>query len=432
MPQTNTPRPDPLLDTLLTPISSAPPPISLYDPADVPQLTDALAERDVASAWAGLRKRWGDVTPVDLGAGVRAWLVTGYQPIVALARNSGMVTTDASIWNGARHGSLPASLQPFQLQAGQTVETASGSVHARLRAPLDEVLHAIDAAEIRRVMGVVCEDLAGGLAGLERADLMSQYAVPVAHRVFGALLGLDPATGQQVFELADDLVAGRGSATSLDELSFLLGGQVMRDAGGDLTPFGLLAQHTAYQDADEAVGGMLSLVTGASRGLQAWLGQTLLLALTDQRFSRRLAGGRLGTDEALDEVFWEASPVSLLAPRFANKTGHLFGESTWVEYGDPVLLAAGAAASDPDIRGEGAWDGLGNRAHLGWGAGSRRCPAQQPARLIVRTAVEVLLRHVEPILDISAQEIRWHRDLRFRRPQTLPILLRQPAPTTRH
>lgn len=430
MPQTNTPRPDPLLDTLLASMPSAPPPISLYDPVDVPQLTDVLSARDVASAWAGLRKRWGDLTPVDLGTGARAWLVTGYQPIVALARNSGMVTTDASIRNGERHGSLPASLQPFQLQAGQTVETASGPVHARLRAPLDEALQAIDAAETRQVTEFVCEDLAGGLARLERADLMRQYVVPVTHRVFGALLGLDREKGSQVFEIADDFAAGQGSAASLDELSFLLGGQVMRDAG-DVTPFGLLAKHAAYEDADEAVGGMLSLVTGASRGLQAWLGQTLLLALTDQRFSRRLTGGRLGTDEALDEVFWEASPVSLLAPRFANKTGHLFGENTWVECGDPVLLAAGAAASDPDIRGEGAWDGLGNRAHLGWGAGSRRCPAQQPARLIVRTAVEVLLRRVEPVLDLSAQEIRWDPDLRFRRPQTLPVRLRQPDTTTR-
>ncbi|WP_460708949.1 cytochrome P450 family protein [Myceligenerans halotolerans] len=401
-------------------------PMHLHSPADVPVLADVLAAPDVESAWTGLRKRWGDITPVEVEAGVRAWLVTGYSTIVKLGRESGLVTTDASVWNRERHGPLPAILRPFQLEAGQTVETAAGPVHARLRAPLEEVLAAVDAAQIKRVTGSVCDDLVDKLASMQRADLMAEYVVPVARRALGAALGLDLETGRQVFELADDLAAGQADASIIDDLSFLLSGQVMRDAGGELTPFGLLAQHSAYGDDREAVGGLLSLVAGASRGVQAWLGQTLLLALTDQQFRRRLAGGRLGTDEALDEVLWYASPVSLLAPRFALKTGRLLSETTWVNSGDAVLLAAGAAASDPEIRGESPWEELGNRAHLAWGAGSRRCPGQRPARLIVRTAVEVLLRRVEPVLDAGASEVRWAPDIRFRRPQALPVRLRQP------
>lgn len=407
-------------------------PMRLHDPAAPPVLAEVLAAPDADAAWSGLRERWGDVVPVDLGSGARAWLVTGYPTIVMLARESGMVTTEPSTWNGGPERSLPAPLRSlFRPWAGQTVETVTGPAHARLRAPLDEVLGLVDGAEVGSVTRAVCDEIVARWGDQTRndpayeVDLMREYVAPVAQLAFGTVLGLDPVTGRQVFELADALAAGQGDAASVDELSFLLGGQVMgRDTSGGRTPAGLLAQHPDYAGGDEAVLGMLSLVTGASRGLQAWLGQALLLALSDEGFLRRLAGGRLGTDEALDEVLWNASPVTVLAPRFAVRDGHLFGAAAYVERGDAVLLAVGAAAADPSIRGAGTWEGLGNRAHLAWGAGAHRCPAPGQARLIVRTAVETLLRQVEPVLARDVGEIRWVPDVRFRRPQSLPVTFR--------
>ncbi|MEV0891671.1 hypothetical protein [Promicromonospora sp. NPDC050262] len=416
-------------------------PMRLHDPVDVPLLADVLSARDPVAVWSWLRQQWGAVAPVGLGSGARAWLVTSYPAIAALARDSSMVTAETTAWNRGS-GGLPAYLRPaFQAGEWQKVETSTGTEHARLRAPLDDVLAAIDAAEIGRVVRRVCEEIVAQLMDLARSDpggeidLMHEYVEPVARLGFGTLLGVDPVTGRQLFELAGDTAAssdpgspGGPGGTRLDdaglgELSFLIGGQAMRDAGGGMTPAGLLAGHRDYRGTREAVLGTLSLVSGASAGLQAWLGQALLRALTDQAFARRLAGGRLGTDDALEAVLWDASPVSVLAPRFALKDGHLLGEATWIERGDAFLLAVGAAACDPHVRGTGAWDGLGNRAHLAWGAGSHRCPAPGQARLIVRTAVETLLRHVEPALSIDAHQITWALDLRFRRPATLPVTL---------
>ncbi|WP_369372159.1 hypothetical protein AB1046_02250 [Promicromonospora sp. Populi] len=406
----------------------------MHDPADLPLLAEVLSAPDAEPAWSGLRMQWGDVAPVCLGTRERAWLVTSYQVIASLARDSSMVTTDTTAWNGDPEG-LPAFLRPaFRSRDWQMVETSTGPEHARLRAPLDEVLAAVDAAEIGRVAQAVCEEMVARLRDLARAepgreiDLMREYVEPVARLGFGTLLGLDAEIGRQLFELSADPAAGQGDA-SLGELSFLIGGQTMRDAGGGVTPAGLLAGHRDY-DGREAVLGMLSLVSGASAGLQAWLGQALHLALTDPKFARRLAGGRLAIDEALEEVLWDASPVSVLAPRFALKEGHLFGEASWIERGDAVLLAVGAAACDPEIRGTGSWDKFGNRAHLAWGAGSHRCPASGQARLIVRTAVETLLRQVEPVLATSDRQPRWAPDLRFRRPESLPVTLGTDVVTT--
>ncbi|MFJ3405410.1 hypothetical protein [Promicromonospora sp. NPDC090134] len=410
----------------------------LHDPVDVPLLADVLSARDPVAAWSWLRQQWGAVAPVGLGPGARAWLVTSYPAIAALARDSSMVTTDTTAWNRTPDG-LPAYLRAaFRAGQWQRVETSTGAEHARLRAPLDDVLAAIDGAEIGRVVRAVCEETVSRLVDLARSDpgreidLMREYVEPVTRLGFGTLLGVDPVTGRQLFELAVDPATSQDRAglddaglddAGLGELSFLIGGQAMRDAGGGMTPAGLLAAHPGYRGTREAVLGTLSLVSGASAGLQAWLGQALLRALTDQGFARRLAGGRLGTDDALEAVLWDASPVSVLAPRFALKEGHLLGEATLIQRGDAFLLAVGAAACDPHVRGTSAWDGLGNRAHLAWGAGSHRCPAPGQARLIVRTAVETLLRQVEPTLSVDAHQITWALDLRFRRPAALPVTL---------
>ncbi|MBA8807669.1 hypothetical protein [Promicromonospora sukumoe] len=349
-----------------------------------------------------------------------------------------MVTTETTVWNGDA-GGLPAYLRAaFRAGVWQRVETSTGTEHARLRAPLDDVMAAIDAAEIGRAVRAVCGEMVSRLVDLSRSDpgrevdLMREYVEPVARLGFGTLLGVAPVTARQLFELASDTVTNQDPAglddavlddAGLGELSFPIAGQAMRDASGGMTPAGLLAAHHGYRGIREAVLGTLSLVSGASAGLQAWLGQALLRALTNQAFARRLAGGRLGTDDALEAVLWDASPVSMLAPRFALQGGHLVGKAIWIEPGDAFLLAVGAAACDPHVRGTSAWDGLGNRAHLAWGAGSHRCPASGQARLIVRTAVETVLRHVEPSLTIDANQITWALDLRFRRPTTLPATL---------
>ncbi|MFI8528299.1 hypothetical protein ACIGB8_27830 [Promicromonospora sukumoe] len=413
-------------------------PVRLHDLVDVPLLADVLSARDPVAAWSWLRQQWGAVAPVGLGTGTRAWLVTSYPAIAALARDSSMVTTETTAWNRTPDG-LPVYLRAaFQAGQWQRVETSTGAQHARLRAPLDDVLAVIDAAEIGRVVRAVCEETVSRLVDLSRSDpgrevdLMREYVEPVARLGFGALLGMDPVTGGQLFELAGDPATSQDRArlddavlddTGLGELSFLIAGQAMRDASDRMTPAGLLAGHPGHSGIREAVLGTLSLVSGASAGLQAWLGQALLRALTDQAFARRLAGGRLGTDDALEAVLWDASPVSVLAPRFALQEGHLLGEATWIERGDAFLLAVGAAACDPHVRGTSTWDGLGNRAHLAWGAGSHRCPAPGQARLIVRTAVETLLRHVKPALTVHVNQITWALDLKFRRPATLPVAL---------
>lgn len=401
-------------------------PLKLDDPATVTTLTELTAAHDADAVHARLREEWGDLAPVELEPGARAWLVTEYRTIVAMAREQFPLTTTTRGWSG-HEGPAPATdsslLRPLAPVDRPTVEQAGGSVHARLRTPLDEALGVIDDAEVARTTRARCEELIEGFARDGVADLVRDYVAPVPALTLGAILGFDAGTAQQVFEAAARGAAGRGAASAVHEVSFLLSGQATaRRPDGGSTPAARLARHTAYQSTAEAALGLLSLTATAALGLQAWLAQTLYRSLTDDQFARRLAGGRLGTDEALDEVLWTASPVTALAPRIAVEDFLLDGKL--VQRGDALLLAVGAVGSDPSIRGAGPWDGSGSSAHLAFGVGAHACPAPHLARLIVRTAAETVHRHLTPTLAARTEDLRWEPDLRFRRLEALPVVFR--------
>jgi cytochrome P450 len=409
-------------------------PVKLDDPATVTTVTELTSSHDAGAVHARLREEWGDIAPVELEPGARAWLVTEYRTIVAMARDQFPLTTTTGTWSGHARESPsadPPLLRPLASGDRPTLEQADGSTHSRLRTPLDEVLGVIDDAEVARTTRARCEELIDGFAATGVADLVREYVAPLPPLTLGAVLGFDTGTAQQVFEAATRRAAERDAASAVHEVSFLLSGQTAaRRPDGTPTPAGRLARHAAYESTAEAALGVLSLTATAALGLQAWLAQALYLSLTDERFARRLAGGRLGTDEALDEVLWTGSPVSALAPRIAVEDFLLDGKL--VQRGDAMLLAVGAVGSDPSIRGEGPWDGSGNSAHLAFGVGAHACPAPHLARLIVRTAAETLHRHLTPVLAVGAEELRWVPDFRFRLLETLPVVFRpeqQPPPS---
>ncbi|RPF20881.1 cytochrome P450 [Myceligenerans xiligouense] len=398
-------------------------PLKLEDPATVTTVTELTAAHDVAAVHARLREEWGEMAPVELAPGARAWLVTGYRTIVAMARGQLPLTTATSTWNGHEREAPAADsplLEPLTPTDRPTVERMDGSTHDRLRTPLDEVLGVIDEAEIARTTRARCEELIDGFAGTGVADLVREYVAPMPQLTLGAFLGFDPATAQQVFEAASGPTTGRNAAAAVHQLSFLLNGPASRRPDGEPTPAGLLARHESYESTAEVAFGLLSLTAIASRGLQAWLAQTLYLSLTDDRFAQQLAGGRLGIDEALDQVLWTASPVSTLGPRIAVED--FLHEDKLVQSGDALLLGVGAVGSDPAIRGQGAWDGSGSRAHLAFGAGAHACPAPHLARLIVRTAAETLHHRLSPKLALRSDELRWAPDLQFRLLEALPVV----------
>jgi cytochrome P450 len=134
----------------------------------------------------------------------------------------------------------------------------------------------------------------------------------------------------------------------------------------------------------------------------------------------------MGLDDALDEVLWRDPPMANMPARYALSDTELGGHQ--IRRGDPLILGFGAANQDPRVHtGDPAIE-LGNRAHLAWGTGPHACPAQVPARLITRTAVQSALQLPDLRLALLAGEVPMHPSPWARCPATLPVTFSRPQP----
>jgi cytochrome P450 len=131
-----------------------------------------------------------------------------------------------------------------------------------------------------------------------------------------------------------------------------------------------------------------------------WIGNSLRLMLTDDRFAASLFGGRNSVAEAMNEVLWEDTPTQNVAGRWAARDTRLGGRH--IRAGDLVLLGLQGANSDPQVRTDGSALTGGNNAHFSFGHGEHRCPfpAQEVAEVIARTGIEVVLDRL-PDIDLA-------------------------------
>lgn len=94
-----------------------------------------------------------------------------------------------------------------------------------------------------------------------------------------------------------------------------------------------------------------------------------------------------------------------------------------IRRGDVLILGIAAANDDPAIRPDDDSAGdPGNRAHLAFSVSPHVCPAQVPARLITRTAVNTAL-HLLPDMRLSvpADKVAWRLSPWTRVPVSLPV-----------
>lgn len=388
------------------------------------------ARADAQEAYRALRAKWGTVAPVELEPGINAWLVMGYEELSSVARNERLFAKSSLHWRDYSQGRVAAgsALGPLMFPRPNAWMT-DGEEHRRVRAPLDDAVHGLRLRQVARQAAQACEALIGEFAAAGEADLMGQYAVVIPAVVIGRWLGLDLDSARElhhaqmaVFSAGES--SGAGAARLEEILSALVASRKAAPAD-DMTS--VIVHHPGMRTDEERVHAMVALIAPAAAATMAWIGQTLQLMLTDARFSARMRGGRIGIDDALDEVLWREPPVASLPARFALRDTVLGRQA--VEKGDCLILGFAAANADPRMQDPAdQLSELGNRSHLAFGTGPHMCPAHVPGRLIVRTAVETALyklldlRLRQPRQSLGRLESPW-----VRCPAALPVAFRPPA-----
>lgn len=404
-------------------MTSLPPPAHLAAMTELTLLSATTTCADPQAACRRLRERWGPVAPVELEPGIHAWLVMGYTELTWVARQEDLSSRDPHHWREWAEGTVASDSGLVPMMAPRpNAYFSDGAIHRRLRAPLEQGIDDLGRQRIHRSVTAICEQLISGFAVRGRADLVAEYAAVVPMLAVAAWMGIDTARGE---ELRQGLLAlfGSGSDSQAGNHRFeqilldVLGDRKAHPADDLTTRF---LQHPNMRDDAEVLQQMVLMVSAGYETTAIWIARTLLLMISDPRFALRLHGGRLGIDEALDEVLLRDPPMSNMPARFALRDHELAGHP--IHRGDALILGIAAANHDPILHTGDPWLDQGNRGHLAWSTGPHVCPAHTPARIITRTAVHTAINRLSGIgLTTPAEDLPLAPSPWTRGPATLPV-----------
>ncbi|MFQ3561118.1 cytochrome P450 [Streptomyces gramineus] len=392
------------------------------------RLTELAGGEAMSEVYERLRARHGAVAPVLLDGDVPAWLVLGYAELCHVTWRSDLFARDPARWNQWHRIPPDWPLLPF---------VAYQADSSRRSAVVGEVLEQVDGFELERICREVAGDLIARFAHHGRAELMSAYAHALPLLALVRMCGMRP-DDDGAAELLDDLRIGLdieaegNSAEAFLRIDRRIRAVVARKRSRPAPDIvSRLLGHAVRLSDDEVVAGVVTVIGFAQEPTAHWIGNTVHLLLTDDRFAVKVLGGRLSVDEALNEVLWLNSPSQNLLGRWAIRDTVLAGRT--VRAGDCLVLGIAAANSDPRVLAE-APAAESNRAHLAFGNGTNRCPypATLLADIIARTAVEALLERLPDIaLATDPDALRWRPSAWVRGLTALPVEFTPDGPSAR-
>ncbi|MQS09263.1 cytochrome P450 [Streptomyces alkaliphilus] len=373
-------------------------------------LSGSRFHTDPAALYREMRREHGAVVPVELLGGFPAWLVIGYRELLRVTGDPELFSRDSGLWN--QWASVPPDwpLLPMIGRNQPSILYTVGSRHQRRAMMISDALEAVDPVDLARHTEQLADSLVDGFCRKGETELISAYAMLLPVLVLARIYGFPDVEGPGLARALNDMIDGGENAFAGQQ--HLAGSMHRLVASRRAHPtndvVSRMLAHQPQEFTDEEILQDLMVMTAAGHQPTAdWIGNSVRLMLTDDRFAASLAAGRNSTGEAMNEVLWEDTPTQNVAGRWASRDTQLAGRH--IRTGDMLLLGLAAANSDPSVHagagaGSGPYDGLrgGNHAFFSFGHGEHRCPfpAQEIAEIIARTGIEVLLDRL-PDIDLA-------------------------------
>ncbi|MFH8986418.1 cytochrome P450 [Streptomyces varsoviensis] len=405
-----------------SPDAAVPPPGCPAHQGAVPLYGEGF-QSDPARLYRELRRDHGPVAPILLDGGIPAWFVLGYREVHQVAGDSQLFARDSRRWHAWDRIPPDWPLLPY-VGYQPSVMFAEGPEHRRRAGAISDALAAVDQFELRQICERVADSLIDTFAGRGEADLMADFAFRMPMLVVAELFGLPTAEiPPLVRDIADSLDETAGAIEAHQRVAARMGRLVQdkRVHPGPDVPSRLLG-HAAGLAEEEIVIDLLVVMAAAQQPTANWIGNTLRLMLTDDRFAVTLAGGRRSVGQALNEVLWEDTPTQNFIGRWATRDTQLGGKR--IRTGDLLVLGLAAANNDPQVRPDSYAGSEGNQAHMSFSHGEHSCPYPAPeiAEVIAKAAVEILLdRLPDVVLAVEARELVWRPSVWMRGLAALPV-----------
>ncbi|MGW3540626.1 cytochrome P450 [Nocardia niigatensis] len=388
--------------------------------ARVPMYTPEFAA-DPHRAYREMREKFGAMAPVELAPGIPATLVIGYRTAVRILNDPDRFPADPRSWQAGVPADCP--VLPM-MQWRPNALRSSGIDHARYRQTSTAGLAGIDRYRLQGTVERVTVSLINAFCASGSADLVRDFAFPLAFRVLNQLLGCPVDIAGQAAEgfraIFEGVGAEHGNKLLADALLQLA--LHKRAHPGDDVTTRMLHHPTGLSDT-EMVHQLATLYGAGIEPQQNLIVNTLLLLLVDDRFGSSALGGSLSTRDALDEVLFDDPPMANFCISFPPRD--VLIDDYWLPAHQPVVISMAACNTDPAIR---TGQFTGNRSHLAWGAGPHACPASSLAYLIAQEAVDQLLDALPEVrLAVPAHELSWRPGPFHRALTALPVVF-TPSP----
>ena len=349
----------------------------------------------------GLLREQEPVSRLPLPLGIRAWLVTGYEPVRAVLGTTDGLSNDFGRF--AAQVGLTAALEPGGL--GMT----DPPMHTRLRRLImpEFTMHRL--ARLQPRIEAIVADRLDAMARIRGpVDLLQEFALPVPALTICELLGVpdeDRAFVQQFSAARFDL--GDGAYAPLDAINEsrsylrrLVTDQ--RQKPGDGLIGSLIRGHGDELGDDELAGLADGVLTGGLETSASMLALGALVLMTQPELADPLRAGE-PADALVEELLRYLTVVQVAFPRFAVRDLEVAGVS--IKAGDVIMCSLSGADRD-GVLGPGM-DRIdlgrpAGRSHLAFGHGLHRCVGAELARMELRIAYRALVRRfpaMRPAID---------------------------------
>src|SRR5690606_11628627 len=253
---------------------------------------------DPHRAYRDMRERYGSMVPVELAPGVPATLVVGYRVAVRILHDPDHFPADPRGWQ--RHIDPGCPVLPILSWRPNALRSA-GAEHDRYRRAAIAGIDGVDLHRLHDVVERIATALIDTFSGNGSADLLRDYAAPLAFEAINALLGCPPEIGNEIAAATAAIFEGVDTGQADLRLAAAILRLIERkraEPGADITTR-LIAHPAGF--TDEELIHQLGILYGA--GTEPTLNlitNSLLLMVTDQRFAGSLLDGGLSTRNAPD------------------------------------------------------------------------------------------------------------------------------------
>lgn len=359
-------------------------------------------------AEVGSLREQSPVSRLPLPLGVRAWLVTGYEPVRAVLGSQDGFSNDFGRF--AERVGLTAAREPGGLGM------ADPPMHTRLRRLVmpEFTMHRLARLQ-PRIETIVTERL-DAMARIDGpVDLLQEFALPVPALTICELLGVpyaDRALVEQMSAARFDL--GDGAYAPLEAINEsraylrdLVADQRRKPGSGLIGS--LIRAHGDELDDGELAGLADGVLTGGLETSASMLALGALVLMTQPELTDPLRSGE-PADALVEELLRYLTVVQVAFPRFAVRDIEVAGAS--IKAGDVIMCSLSAADRD-GVLGPGM-DRIdvarpANRSHLAFGHGLHRCVGAELARMELRIAYPALVRRfpaMRPAIDPATLSMR--------------------------